>query len=83
MAIASRDEKDVWVANVYFSADEKGNLYFVSSKDAKHSQMILKNHNVAFSIAWFDHTNSKNRKGVQGPEFIDVKEGSCVVVYKG
>lgn len=66
MVIASRDEKDIWVANVYFSADEKGNIYFVSSKDAKHSQMILKNPNVAFSIAWFDSTNNKNRKGVQG-----------------
>lgn len=66
MAIASHNTKEVWVANVYFSVDENGNIYFISSNDAKHSQMILKNSNVAFSIAWFDSTNSKNRKGIQG-----------------
>mgnify|MGYP001558859971 FL=1 len=66
MIIASCDEKDVWVANVYFGVDEKATIYFVSSKDTKHSQMILKNPKVAFSIAWFDTSNHKNRKAVQG-----------------
>ena len=28
--------------------------------------MILKNPKIAFSIAWFDPKNNKNRKGVQG-----------------
>lgn len=74
MVIASHDTKDVWVANVYFSADEKGNIYFISSKDAKHSQMILKNSNVAFSTAWFDPTNNKNRKGIQGTGVCRVAE---------
>ena len=62
MIIASCDEKDVWVANVYFGVDEKATIYFVSSKDTKHSQMILKNPKVAFSIAWFDTSNHKNRE---------------------
>ena len=66
MVIASRDEKDVWVANVYFGVDEKAILYFISPKNAKHSQMILKNQKVAFSIAWFDTSNHKNRKAIQG-----------------
>lgn len=66
MTIASRDEKDIWVANVYFAVDGKAIIYFISPEDAKHSKMILKNHNVAFSIAWFDSNNHKNRKGVQG-----------------
>lgn len=66
MVIATHDKKDVWVANVYFSADAKGNLYFISPEDTKHSHMILKNPNVAFSIAWFDPKNHKNRKAVQG-----------------
>lgn len=66
MAIASRDEKDVWIANVYFGVDAKATLYFVSAKDATHSKMILKNPNVAFSVAWFDPSNHKNRKGIQG-----------------
>jgi uncharacterized protein YhbP (UPF0306 family) len=66
LVLASHDEKDVWVANVYFGTDEKGTLYFISPKDNRHSAMILKNPNVAFSIAWFDATNHKNRKAVQG-----------------
>jgi uncharacterized protein YhbP (UPF0306 family) len=66
MTIASRDEKDVWVANVYFDADEAARIYFISPKDAKHSKMILKNPNVAFSMAWFDPDDNKNRKGIQG-----------------
>ena len=66
MVIASSGEKDVWVANVYFGADEKPTIYFISSKKTKHSKMILKNQNVAFSIAWFDTKNHKNRKAIQG-----------------
>ncbi|MBI2633461.1 MAG: pyridoxamine 5'-phosphate oxidase family protein [Parcubacteria group bacterium] len=66
MVIASRDEKDIWVANVYFSVDEKLTIYFISPKDTKHSQMILKNPDITFSIAWFDPSNHKNRKAVQG-----------------
>ena len=66
MVIASRDEKDVWVANVYFGVDEKATIYFISPKNTKHSQMILKNPKVAFSIAWFDPNNHKNRKAIQG-----------------
>ena len=64
MTIASRDEKDVWVANVYFDTDEKANVYFISPKDARHSKMILKNPNVAFSVAWFDPDDHKNRKAI-------------------
>ncbi|HEY4486504.1 MAG TPA: pyridoxamine 5'-phosphate oxidase family protein [Candidatus Paceibacterota bacterium] len=66
LVLASHGEKDVWVANVYFGADEKGVMYFVSPENTKHSQMILKNPNVAFSIAWFDPSNHRNRKAVQG-----------------
>lgn len=66
MTIASCNEKNVWIANIYFGADKTGKIYFVSPKDAKHSQMILKNPEIAFSVAWFDSKNSKNRKGIQG-----------------
>lgn len=62
MTIASRDEKDIRVANAYIGIDEKMVIYFVSSKDTRRSQMILKNPNVAFSIAWFNPKNNKNRK---------------------
>ena len=66
MAIASHDENKVWLANVYIGTDEKGLIYFISPEDTKHSRMILKNPQVAFSIAWFDPINHKNRKAVQG-----------------
>jgi len=66
MVIASSSDKDVWVANVYIGVDEKGLIYFISPQDNKHSKMILKNPKVAFSIAWFDPKNHKNRKAVQG-----------------
>jgi uncharacterized protein YhbP (UPF0306 family) len=66
MTIAAHESKDVWVANVYFGIDEKSTIYFISPKDTKHSKMIQKNPNIAFSVAWFDPKNHKNRKSVQG-----------------
>lgn len=66
MVIASCNKDDIWIANVYFGVDERATLYFISSKDTKHSQMILKNPKIAFSIAWFDPGNHKNRKAIQG-----------------
>lgn len=66
MVIASGEENDVWVANVYFGVDEKATIYFISPENTRHSKMILKKPNVAFSIAWFDPSNHKNRKAVQG-----------------
>lgn len=66
VTIASQDKDDLWVTNVYFAADDHATLFFISSKNAKHSQMILKNPKVAFSIAWFDPKNHKNRKAIQG-----------------
>ncbi len=66
MVIASSGDKNVWVANVYFGIDKKGIIYFISPDKNRHSKMILKNPNIAFSIAWFDQKNHKNRKAVQG-----------------
>ncbi len=66
MVIASHDERNVWVANVYFGIDEKATAYFISPKNTKHSKMILKNPKIAFSVAWFDQNNHRNRKAVQG-----------------
>lgn len=66
MVIAAADDTDVWIANVYFGVDENGVLYFVSRENTKHSHMILKNPDIAFSIAWFDPGNHQNRKAIQG-----------------
>ncbi|MCR4280657.1 MAG: hypothetical protein NUV82_04540, partial [Candidatus Komeilibacteria bacterium] len=53
-------------ANVYYGADERGWLYFVSSDDTKHSQMIIDKPEIAFSIVWYNTQNHKDRKAVQG-----------------
>ncbi len=66
MTVASQDKDNIWVANAYIGVDDKATIYFISPKDTKHSKMINKNQNVAFSIAWFEPNNHKNRKAVQG-----------------
>lgn len=66
IVIASRDSNEIWVANVYYGIDDDFKIYFVSPENTKHSQHILKNPQIAFSIAWFDPGNHRNRKAVQG-----------------
>ena len=66
MALACHNGDDVWIANVLVGVDEVGTIYFVSPEETKHSQMILKNPQVAFSFAWYDTENPANRKAIQG-----------------
>ncbi|MDO8571780.1 MAG: pyridoxamine 5'-phosphate oxidase family protein [bacterium] len=66
VVIATADTTGPWVANVYYGVDDRGVLYFISGDGAKHSQMIVKDSRVAFSIAWFDANNHKDRKAIQG-----------------
>lgn len=67
VALATHANGKVWVANVYYGLDEKtGHLFFISSEENRHSQMILQNPEIAFSVAWFDPTDHKNRKAIQG-----------------
>lgn len=73
LTLATRDTRAVWAANVYFAIDDAATLYFVSPTDTIHSKMILKNPRIAFSVAWFDPRNHKNRKSVQG-------RGDCRIV---
>lgn len=89
MVIASCGDGEVWVANVYADIDDEGVIYFVSSDDTKHSKMIAKNPNVAFSFAWAEPNDSENRKGIQGQGHCrkaeDVKEivtGLALLVKK-
>lgn len=65
MVLASQGE-EVWISNVYYGVTEDFTFYFISSKVTKHSEQILKNPKVAFSIVWFDPQNHKDRKAVQG-----------------
>jgi len=66
MVVATHDEHGPWVANVYIGAEDDGTIYFISREGAKHSQTILQDPKVAFSICWFDPSNHKNRKAIQG-----------------
>jgi uncharacterized protein YhbP (UPF0306 family) len=66
ITIACHHKEDIWVANIYIGVDKKGWIYFLSPKDTKHSQILFKNPGVAFSFAWFDPINHKDRKGIQG-----------------
>lgn len=67
LVLSTVDEKgNPWVCNVYYSADNDLNLFFVSPTDTKHSQHIAENPQVAFSIPWYDEKNLANRKAIQG-----------------
>ena len=66
ISIATQKDAEIWSASAYYVTDDKLNMYFISQKGSKHSQMLLKNSNLAFSVAWCDPKSHKNRKGVQG-----------------
>ena len=72
LVIASRDAKDIWATNVYIATNDASTMYFVSPESAKHSQMIVKNPEIAFATAWFNEKDHSDRKGIQGV-------GSCHV----
>lgn len=74
LVIASFD-KEPWITNVFYGADENGKLYFVSNEKTRHSQHILNNPNIVFSIAWFNENDHMDRKAIQG-------KGTCTVATK-
>lgn len=43
-------EGEPWISPVFFAYDHQYNLYWVSNKDANHSELIRKNPRVAISI---------------------------------
>ena len=65
LTISCHDKKGVWAAPVYVGVEGE-KIYFISPKNAKHSKMILKDPNVAFTAAWFSPKDHRDRKGVQG-----------------
>lgn len=66
LVLATKDGDGLWVANVYYGIGDDFKIYFVSRENTKHSSHILNDPQIAFSIAWFDNGNHKNRKAVQG-----------------
>ncbi|OGH64519.1 MAG: hypothetical protein A2821_04695 [Candidatus Magasanikbacteria bacterium RIFCSPHIGHO2_01_FULL_41_23] len=65
LVIASADNEP-WIANVFYGIDANFKLYFISNQETKHSQQILESPMIAFSVAWYNPSNHKDRKAVQG-----------------
>ena len=83
MVIATSDEEGrPWACNVYYSADNDLNLFFVSPTDTKHSAHIANKSEVAFSIVWYDQDDLTNRKAVQGVgECTRVKDPTTIINF--
>ena len=64
-----------WVSNLFYGIDDNFKIYFISDEEANHSQQILKNSKIAFSIAWFNAKNHEDRKAVQGTGICRIAEG--------
>ncbi len=64
LVLASADTEP-WISNIFYGIDKDFKLYFISNVEAKHSEQILKNPQVAFSVAWYNPKNHKDRKAVQ------------------
>jgi uncharacterized protein YhbP (UPF0306 family) len=52
MQLATTKSNIPWICNVYFVADEDGNIYWLSEPTKRHSEDIKENPNVAISIAF-------------------------------
>ena len=52
MSLAVCDENGPWVADVVFIYDDDLNIYWMSDKNARHSQAIKKDNKVAGSITY-------------------------------
>ena len=50
MQLATVGENGPWICNVYFVADEEGNLYWTSARSRQHSKEIQSNQKVAATI---------------------------------
>lgn len=61
MSLASSRDNKPWVCEVHFAYDDELNLYFVSSKDRRHSQEIEVNPQVAGNIVTQHHKHQKVR----------------------
>ena len=86
MVIATKDEYGKpYTANVYFRVDEKYNFYFISNLRREHSNHILSDDSVAWSIINTEQYKAidKDKKGLQflwTSQLLDQQEAT--EVYK-
>lgn len=65
MAIASVSSNKPWGASVYYTVDNKLNLYFVSQPQTRHMKELAKNRNVACIIADSSQKVTDKKVGIQ------------------
>jgi uncharacterized protein YhbP (UPF0306 family) len=64
LSLATSVGKDVWIAPLFYCADDEYNFYYISQMESVHTKHALKNPNVAFAI--FDsHLPEGEGNGVQ------------------
>ena len=67
LVLSTVDEQgNPWTCNVYYSVDNKLNIFFVSPVSTKHIQHIKHNQRVSFSVPWFNPDDLTDRKAIQG-----------------
>ena len=54
-----------WICTVYYVLDEQLNFYFLSDRDSRHVREILKNNQVAISVADSDQGFLDPKVGIQ------------------
>jgi len=64
MAVATSGEY-LWIATVYYTFDDKLNIYFLSSSATLHAKQIMKNPSVAVAIADSHQGIDKPKRGLQ------------------
>jgi len=84
MVIATKDESwNPYTANVYFRVDEDYNFYFISNLRREHSNHILKDEAIAWSIINTEQykVEDKDKKGLQflwTGELLDESESTDI-----
>ena len=61
MQLATINNGQPWLCNVYFVTDEENNIYWTSTKARRHSKEILKDPNSACTIVY----DSKRKQALQ------------------
>jgi uncharacterized protein YhbP (UPF0306 family) len=75
MSLATSDEGGLWVSDVVYVFDEDLSLYWMSDPDARHSQAILKNKQVAGTITISNKSKELNL-GIQFSGIAEKIDGS-------
>lgn len=50
LSLATVDDGGVWVSDVFYVADDKWNIYWLSATDVRHSEALAQNPNAAGTI---------------------------------